>query len=204
MSGRRLGLDLDNTLADHRATFVALAGEAGIAIAPACADREALRAAVRGSTGGEALWQRLQAAAYGPRMGDARPFPGLAGFLAAARAAGYRLFVVSHRTTIAAADRGMPPVDLHATARAWLAQQGLTGPGAPIDAADVHLETSRDAKLLRIAQLAPQIFIDDLPEVLAHPRFPATAAGWRFAPQADSDWPALTRRLQGLADAARR
>lgn len=199
-SRRCIGLDLDNTLADYRHLFTQLAREAGVVqTASSSVDREALRAAVRASQGGESLWQSLQAAAYGPRMATALLFPGVADFLSTAHRLGYRLFIVSHRTLFAAADKGTPPTNLHETALAWLNRNGMIGEGALIRKEDVYFETSRPAKLARIASLTPEIFIDDLPEVLQDVDFPANTLPWRFAPTPEADWNALMCRLTSHA-----
>lgn len=201
---RRIGIDLDNTLADYRALFARLAVEAGVldAATARAIDREALRAAVRASAGGEALWQQLQACAYGPQMSEATPFNGGPDFLATAFAAGTRVFMVSHRTRHAAADRSPAPVDLHQTAADWLAANRIAGADAPIAAADVFFETTRAAKLARIADLQLEVFIDDLAEVLEDKAFPAATHGLRFLPASgDDDWPALARQIYGSRNA---
>lgn len=199
----RIGIDLDNTIADFRAVFAALAVDAGVVDgdAAARATREGIRAAVRAETGGENLWQQLQAQAYGPQMGRATVFPGCREFIAERRRRGDSVFVVSHRTEYAAADRGSPRTSLHDTARHWLAAAGLIGDGA-IEADHVHLETSREAKIARIAGLDLDLFIDDLPEVLDDPAFPATTRGARFAPADGSDWAAITAIANVTAELA--
>lgn len=186
---QRIGIDLDNTIADFRGIFRQLADEFQIVDAAAVLSRQAIRAAARASPGGEACWQRMQALAYGPRMPEAALFPGFLDFVAAARAAGHALFIVSHRSQYAAADAGPDRVSLHDSAAAWLGDAGI--------AADaVYFETTRAAKIARIAALGLDAFIDDLPEVLADPAFPAGPRRFLFQPDSpEHDWPALRRSL---------
>src|SRR5207248_406829 len=85
------------------------------------ATKQAVRDFLRAS-GREHDWTELQGVAYGPRITDAEPFPGLKPFLARCRAAGARVAVVSHKTRrpYRGADH-----DLHAAAHKFLEAHGL-------------------------------------------------------------------------------
>lgn len=177
--GACIGLDLDNTLVDYGGLFLAAAQRLGLAGPEAPQDKTALRDWLRRRPGGEENWQRVQAAVYGPGLAQARPFAGADAFLARAAAAGYRLAVVSHKTRFAAKGEGE---DLHAVARDWLRERGWMGPGAPLAEDRVHFEATRAAKVARIRLLGCAAFVDDLPEVLTHPDFPAGVLRLLFAP----------------------
>jgi hypothetical protein len=98
------------------------------------------------------------------------PYPGFAGFVAAARKAGHELFIVSHKTRHPMLG---PKHDLHAAARGFLAARGLVGDGASqIDPARVFFELTKQDKVARAAALRCEVFVDDLPEILAMPGFP--------------------------------
>jgi hypothetical protein len=98
------------------------------------------------------------------------PYPGFAAFIAVARAAGHELFIVSHKTRHPMLG---PRHDMHAAARGFLAAHALTGPAAAqIDPDHVFFELTKDAKVARAAALRCEVFIDDLPEILAMPGFP--------------------------------
>ncbi len=165
---RRLGVDLDNTLACYGAAFHAVATEMGLATPDAPSDKTGLRDHLRAAHGNTA-WTRVQGRVYGPRMTLATPCPGALDALARLRAAGWRLMVVSHRTALSQDGAGH---DLHGAARAWLRVSGVMD-AAALDAGAVFLETTRGAKAARIAALLPDAFVDDLPELFAEPGFPA-------------------------------
>lgn len=169
----RIGLDLDNTLADYASPLARLCREHGIDAGegdPKLALRGFLRAAGR-----EPEWTMLQGELYGPLMTEARAFPGAAEFTAAAARAGATCVVVSHRTRTPIAGQAH---DLHASARSWLAAHGFGG-------LEVHLEETKQAKLGRIAALRLDVFVDDLPELLLDPAFPRGVRRILFDPRSE-------------------
>ena len=91
-----------------------------------------------------------------------------------------KVSIVSHRT---AHPYHGPAYDLHEAAWTWLTHYGVIGhPTAPVEHQNVYLETSRDAKLRRIAKLRPSHFIDGLPDFLTDNRFPREVVGVLFDP----------------------
>lgn len=209
----RIGLDCDNTLIDYDRLFFRLAVEQGLVISPVPLTKTAVRDAVRRLPDGELAWRRLQAEAYGRRIGEATLFPGVEAFLALARTRGATVYVVSHKTRFATAGS----VDLQAAALGFLEQRGLldASPGAAAGLAPerVYFEETRQAKLARIAALGLHVFVDDLPEVLDDPDFPAGPTRMLFAPtgRAGTTGPGplpvesyaqLTRLLFGLGEDA--
>lgn len=166
----RIGVDLDNTLADYRRPLERLCGLHGVGGArkdPKLALRQELRA-----RGEEAAWTRLQGELYGPLMQEAELFAGAAEVLSGWRSAGFEIFVVSHRTRHPIAGERH---DLHAYARRWIEEQGL-------QVGDVFFEESKDAKVGRIGSLQCDFFIDDLPEVLTQHGFPSGTRRILFDP----------------------
>ena len=123
----RIGVDLDNTIICYDALFHALALERGW-IAPARPARpvrkDAVRRAVRLLPDGDEKWQALQAEAYGPRLASAALFPGVVDAFRLWREQGREIFVISHKTR-----RSSAGYDLHAAARAFLAESALMREG---------------------------------------------------------------------------
>jgi hypothetical protein len=166
----RIGIDLDNTLADYRRPLERLCvrhGLPGPHTDPKLALREELRA-----RGQEDEWTRLQGELYGPCMREAELFAGAAHAIAKWQASGCEVCVISHRTKhpIAGAKH-----DLHAFAREWITERRL-------DVADLFFEETKEAKLARIGSLRCDVFIDDLPEILLHPAFPSATRKMLFDP----------------------
>jgi hypothetical protein len=116
-------------------------------------------------------------------------YPGVADTLHAFVAAGHALYLISHKTRTPFAGANY---DLHEAAWSFLRTQRLVdAPDAPFRTDDIHLELTREAKLARIAAQGCDVFIDDLPEVLASAEFPATTRGILFDPEGsypDGSW----------------
>jgi len=120
---------------------------------------------------GERDWMRLQGQMYGRHIGKARLYEGVAEFFRAMRGHGARLSIVSHKTRQGHFDAD---TNLWDAARDWLGQQGFFAAGGfGLDPKDVHFLETREAKVATIAAIGCQAFVDDLPEVLLHPSFPA-------------------------------
>jgi len=166
----RIGVDLDNTLACYDRVFLAAALEQGLIPADAgvAEDKVSVRDWLR-ARDRDPDFTALQGYIYGPGMRHVSLYPGAAEGLAALKAAGAELWIVSHRT---AQPFSGPPYDLHQEARNFLAAQGLVGDARAFTDSCVFLETTKEAKVARAASLACDVFIDDLPEILAMDGFP--------------------------------
>ena len=187
----RIGVDLDNTIVCYDGLFHRLAGERGLIPPHLPPHKRAVRDYLRGQ-GQESLWTELQGIAYGSRMGEAVPFPGVQDFFARCRQREADVLIISHRTRFPVTGEA---VDLHVAARAWIAQYGLLGGPASCPAEErVFLELTREAKMRRIADLHCACFIDDLPELLADEAFPQGVTRILFDPQQeDAGHPAYRR-----------
>ncbi|MFN0313426.1 MAG: haloacid dehalogenase-like hydrolase [Burkholderiales bacterium] len=171
----RIGVDFDNTIVCYDRVFHRAAVEQGLIPPETAADKNSVRDYLR-AQGGEEHWIALQGEVYGKRMLEADPFPGFLAFAKAAQAAGAALLIVSHKTRIPF--KG-PAWDLHQAARDWIAAH--LG-NAMVPPENVFFELTKDAKLGRIAQCGCTHFIDDLPEILTAPAFPAGTRGLLFDP----------------------
>lgn len=156
----RIGIDLDNTLADYRLPLERMCEAVGVSLPqsdPKMALREELRA-----RGEEGEWTKLQGELYGPLMWEAKLFPGAQETTRHWLSVGCEVFVVSHRTRHPIAGKKH---DLHAHARSWIMESGLGVTG-------VFLEESQACKIARIGLLGCSVFVDDLPDILGHSDFP--------------------------------
>jgi hypothetical protein len=192
---RRIGVDFDNTIVSYDGAFHAAAVERGLIAAEVGSTKEAVRDWLR-AAGREDDWTELQGHVYGPGMAKVRPFAGVADFFGRCIGAGVDVFVVSHKTLHPY--RG-PRHDLHASARGWLEAHGFTDPGRiGLPAERVFFETTKQAKLDRIARLGCTHFVDDLPEFLLEPGFPAGVERVLFDPHQSEACRAAAER-HGLA-----
>jgi hypothetical protein len=176
----RIGVDFDNTLACYDGVFHAIALERGLVAADLPMDKTSVRDYLR-ARGQDAVFTELQGFVYGPGMHKVRPYPGAREALRSFANDGHTLFLISHKTRAPFAG---PAYDLHEWAWRFLHQQALVGVAdALFRSTDVYFELSRDAKLARIAAQHCDLFIDDLPEVLAAPGFPAATRRVLFDPE---------------------
>ncbi|MGY3605897.1 MULTISPECIES: hypothetical protein [unclassified Bradyrhizobium] len=165
----RIGIDFDNTIACYDGVFHAAALERGLIPPDLARDKNSVRDHLNGS-GRKDDFTELQGYIYGARMDLVSPFPGFAEFIDVAKRAGHDLFIVSHKTRHPILG---PKHDMHAAARAFLVDRGLIGEGAAkIDPAKVFFELTKEEKVARAADLRVNMFIDDLPEILAMQGFP--------------------------------
>lgn len=170
-----IGIDFDNTIVTYDVLFHQLAAEQGLIPPELPPNKTAVRDYLR-AIGQEPQWTALQGIAYGDRMGDAAPFPGVFDFIRASLRDGAHLSIISHRTQTPIAGK---PVDLHAAARAWLDRNGISD---LVGSTNIHFELTRKDKVARLRAVECHYFIDDLPEFLGEVDFPPEVERILFDP----------------------
>lgn len=179
MEGQVVGVDLDNTIICYDGLFHRLAVERGLVSLDFQPSKKLIRDRIRERTDGEIEWQKLQAEAYGPRIGEASVFPGVRDFFETASARGVRTFIVSHKTRHAS--YGDPEVSLREAAVGFLRAEGLLDCLRDQDA-DVFFADTRSGKCHRIETLCCATFVDDLLETFREPEFPRMTERLLFDP----------------------
>jgi hypothetical protein len=162
----RLGIDLDNTIISYDRLFTQLATERKLVPPHIASNKQSIRDYLR-AQGQEDCWTDLQGIAYGSRIDEAVPFQGVQDFFRRCAVAKVDWWIISHRSPQPYLGE---PVDLHAAARNWLLKRGFVST-SQLDR--VKLEVCREAKLRSILETGCDAFIDDLPELLVAPDFPA-------------------------------
>jgi hypothetical protein len=195
----RIGIDFDNTIACYDGVFHSAALERGLISADLPQNKNAVRDFLNGS-GRKDDFTRLQGYVYGARMDLVSPYAGVADFMTAAIAAGHEIYIVSHKTKTPIMG---PAYDMHAAARRFLDAHAL----APQE--NAFFELTKEEKLARARALGLEVFVDDLPEILAHQDFPERARAILFDPDGHfphgrwkdlsferySDWSAISRAI---------
>ena len=181
---RMIGIDFDNTIIRYDEVFAAAAVSRNLLPPAFTGTKTDVREALRSHPDGERAWQALQGHVYGAGIGDAVPFPGLGAFLHRARDEGVDVAIVSHKTEYGHFD--IARVNLRAVAFDWLETKGFFDDGG-LSRENVYFASTRDEKIECISALAPDVFIDDLPEVLDDPKFPAGVRPLLFT----GDWSAI-------------
>ena len=187
----KLGLDFDNTIVCYDAAIALLTEELFDLPPEVPRTKLGIRDYLR-AEGREPEWTAFQGELYGPGMRHAQPFKGAIETMLELVAAGHQQMIVSHRSRLPYAGE---PHDLHAAARGWVAERlqstGLFGE----DNDSVNFLETRQEKVACITELGCHAFLDDLPEVLSDPGFPASAVGILFDPSGGSAIPEGHRRI---------
>jgi hypothetical protein len=188
----RIGIDFDNTIACYDGVFHKVALDQGLIPADLGSSKNAVRDHLNGS-GRKEEFTALQGYVYGARMDLVAPYPGVHAFIDAARAAGHHVFIISHKTKAPILG---PAYDLHEAARGFLAVRALSGPDrVPHD--NIFFELTKEAKVARAGALGCDVFIDDLPEILAMPGFAAGVRLVLFDPEHKPNFASLPYERHG-------
>lgn len=195
-----IGVDLDNTLVTYDNLFHQLATERGLIGLEVPATKKTVRDAVRLMNDGEIEWQKLQALAYGPMMVEASMTHGSRAFLQKCLRRNVKVIVISHKTEFANYDE--TGTNLRFAALEWMERnQFFDGSTYGLSRSDVHFETTREAKLIRIENLGCTHFIDDLEETFLEKSFPSNVERILYSSQPGltsaevelaADWPQIT------------
>ncbi len=180
----RIGLDFDNTIIRFDDVFRQVAKQRRLLPADFSGSKQQVRDAIRLLPGGEMKWQALQGYVYGKGIQGATPFAGLGDFLRRARSRGDTVMVVSHKTEYGHFDPDR--VNLRQAALEWMQGQGFfAAQGFSLLPGNIHFASSRSEKLSLIDELACDVFVDDLEEVLADPEFPGSVRRILFSEHAE-------------------
>jgi len=178
----RIGLDFDNTIVCYDEAISILANKLFELPSEVPRTKVGVRNFLRAAGRGEE-WSAFQGELYGPGMCLAQPFDGAIDTMHQLEADGHDLVIVSHRSLRPYAGK---PHDLHAAALGWVSQHlqtaGLFTNRSLIgdNSGSVHFLESQEKKLAKIAELRCELFLDDLPEVIHSPGFPAATIGILF------------------------
>ena len=165
----KIGIDFDNTIASFNGVFHRYAVEEKLIPASTPAAKEAVRNEIRKKKGNE-QWTRLQGIVYSRGMAEAVLTEGFEECVRFLRERGTQLFVISHKTAVAASDKR---AELRAPAMKWLeTQEFFDKKGLGFKKEDIFFEETRLEKVKRITSCGCTHFIDDLPEIFNETSFP--------------------------------
>lgn len=174
----RVGLDFDNTIVCYDNAIATLSEELFNLPTEVPRTKLGLRNFLR-EADREPEWTAFQGELYGPGMRYAQPFEGAIETMLNLTSAGHELVIVSHRSRLPYAGY---PHDLHAAAQNWV-EERLHSHGLFTNNKDVvSFRETLQQKVVRIAELGCQAFIDDLPEVLKARDFPNNTIRILFDP----------------------
>jgi len=179
-----LGIDFDNTLVSYDDVMHSSAVRLGLIDKDVPRSKQNIRDEIRHLPDGEMKWCKFQAFVYGECMNEARLMEGAKDFIELSKKRGIQVFIVSHKTKFAAADK--KGIDLRQVALGWMNTHGFfDDEGLGLSPQDVYFEMTRKEKVERIKELGCTHFIDDLKEVFLEKTFPEGVEKILFAPQED-------------------
>jgi len=176
----RIGIDLDNTIICYDDAFSSVAREKGLVGIDFSGSKAKVRKMVRRSPDGEKNWQLIQGEVYGSSISRARIYCGVSRFLWRCRVRGFDVEIVSHKTKIGHSDPSRTL--LREAASGFLKQHKIIDERSGVSASRVTYFDTRDEKIHYIEQERFDWFIDDLPEVLDHPKIPSSTKKIGFSP----------------------
>lgn len=175
----RIGLDFDNTIVSYDTLFHKVALEQSLVPPSTPVSKVAVRDHLR-KIGKEPVWIELQGYVYGSRMDEAEAYPGVINFIREAKERGAEVVIVSHRTKYPFLG---PKYNLHVAAAEWIVRSLVSGDTPLLTLPQVFFELTKTDKIARIAACECEYFVDDLPEILEMPTFPACADRLLFDPE---------------------
>ncbi len=173
-----IGVDFDNTIVCYDELFYRAARDRQLVPAEIPPHKQQVRDYLR-RAGQEDRWTELQGLVYGRYIEQAPTFPGVPEFLARCAREGVAVLIISHKTRWSLAGQ---KIDLHAAARAWLEAHEFFAQGSSTAPRQVFFEETKEQKLARIAAAGCHLYVDDLPEFLSEPGFPAGVEKILFDP----------------------
>jgi hypothetical protein len=166
-----VGVDFDNTIVNYNELFEKLAVEKGFYSSLEGRSKKEIRDFLRTLPNGDVEWQKLQAIAYGERIGEAVLFENVWEFFVECKKNNAEVYIISHKTEFAAYDENR--TNLREAATSWLsANHFFSEPSIGMNPESVFFLPTRKEKILKIVSLDCSIFIDDLEETFAEPSFP--------------------------------
>lgn len=166
-----IGLDFDNTIANYDQAFSYAAKQFDFLPEESVGSKIQVKKNLQMQDEGMAKWQTLQGYVYGTGISSALLYEGCFDFLCRAKTLEHKVIIISHKTKFGHFDPKR--VNLRKAALEWMQDHDFFSKnGASLCERDVHFASTRDEKIEHIIHFKPDIFIDDLVEVLDHKNFP--------------------------------
>ncbi len=176
-----IGIDFDNTLINYDDLITNVVRNYGWF--EDVTGRDAVKKKLRTSSLGDEGWQKIQGVIYGPRILDAKISVGADHFLRRCKAEGIEVKIISHKTEFAVNDP--TNTNLRDAALNWMSKNNFfTDLG--INKINIFFANTIEEKIQFIRKANISIFIDDLEEILDHPKFPIDVEAILYQPNISS------------------
>ena len=173
----KIGIDLDNTIAIYHTTVRECAHALNV---PSKFKYKKEIADYLRNTGRESKWTEMQGLIYGPLMENAPPAAGFMNALRKLVDKGIEIVIISHRTPFSEYDNLH---DLHFFARIWVNKYIFDQFKSAENQISLILAKTIDDKINEIERSGVSYFIDDLPKILLHEKFPPNVSKILYSPE---------------------
>lgn len=158
----RIGIDFDNTIISYDKLFHSIACERNLIPSNLPKNKTHIRDFIRKNSG-EHDWILLQGIAYGSKIRDGIPFPGVINFFDLANKKNHEIFIISHKTQYPHLG---DHIDLRKSALNWLVENKLVHDREVLNK-NLFFLNEREEKIEKINWCKCDFFIDDLPDFLS-------------------------------------
>lgn len=160
----RIGIDLDNTIINYDAAFIAAAQFFKLDLPASCKEKRHIKKIALDLDEGGIIWEKIQGQVYSRFMKThACLYPGVKRFLLHCRINGYKVYVISHKTLYGHFDESKTPI--RDVAIDFLRSSNLIEGASPL-LEGIYFEDTRESKIDKIINLGLEWFIDDLSEII--------------------------------------
>lgn len=174
-----IGIDFDNTIADYTGVFYDVATDLGWLPTNVGTSKNEVKSYFIDNDI-EDKWTELQGIVYGKEITRAKPYANCVEVLKQLHAQGHQLYIISHKTKYPIIGE---KVNFHIAATNWLKANAIIGQeNSPVSNENVFFNETKEQKLDRAGHLKCDVFLDDLPSILQHEKFPQNCQGVLFNP----------------------
>ena len=188
-----VGLDFDNTIVRYDSAFHVVAMERELIDQSVPVSKLAVRDSLR-AAGREDEWTEIQGYVYGSRMDLAQAYDDAIRIIREILNRGGECRIISHKTRHPY--KG-PRYDLHDAASGWIEQFLKDDIGPLIGRDHVSFHETKAEKIAHIGAMKCDVFLDDLPEILNDPHFPAATRPVLFDPEKNHAGETRLTRVSG-------
>ena len=181
----KIGIDLDNTIIDYSEVLNSVAKNLEFIDDNWSGSKEALKFFLKTKDNGLFLWEKVQGLAYGKFIFEASLFPGVIRFLWLCKQRKIEVHVISHKTVFGHHDS--EGFLLREQAKKFLTAKGVLKKNTPRSLiTSLTFCDTREQKIKIIKTKNLDYFIDDLDEIINHPKFPKSVQKILFTPYKSS------------------
>jgi hypothetical protein len=173
----RVGIDLDNTIIDYDRCFFEVAKSLGFVDRSVAPNKEAVKQYMQ-TNNQSSDFTMLQGIVYGKEIKNAKLMDGFLDFLTSAISKKVEIFIISHKSQFPIYGE---KVDLRKAALGFLVTEKVICKNA-ISRKNIFFADTKEQKIEIIIEKKLDTFIDDLPSILSHPKFPIQTEKLLFSP----------------------